>query len=68
MKNFIDAWNENGDNKTYSVYELFDDGKKFELFSHNDKFTCFCWMENHKYDCTQALRNGKSILILEENK
>ena len=49
----------------YGVYEVFDDGKRFLLFEHNDRFTCVVYAQNHQ-DATTALRNRWSILIIEE--
>ena len=31
----------------FTVYELsINDSRKFPVYSHNDKFTCECWVEN----------------------
>ncbi len=48
----------------YTVYEVFEDGKRFALFTHDDHFTCEVWMRNHEF-CTTALRNGWSKLVIE---
>lgn len=53
-------------NGRYGVFEVFkSDGKRYLLYTHDDKFTCECWATNHD-DCTTALRNGSSFLIIEE--
>lgn len=49
----------------YGVYEVFEDGKRFLLFEHNDRFTCEVYARNHQ-DATTALRNRWSSLIIEE--
>lgn len=49
----------------YGVYEVFEDGKRFLLFEHNDRFTCEVYAQNHQ-DATTALRNRWSSLIIEE--
>lgn len=48
----------------YAVYEVFEDGKKFCLFEHKDKFECECWAANHA-ECTNALRTGRAYLVIE---
>lgn len=47
----------------YAVFEVFDDGKRFLLFEHNDRFTCEVYARNHQ-DATTALRNGWSKLMI----
>lgn len=52
----------------FSVYEVFkSDGKKFLRFQSDDKFECEVFVDHHKYD-HGALLNGKSELIIEENR
>ena len=48
----------------FNIYEIFEDGKKYLLYSHEDRFTCEVWMRNHQY-CTTALSKGYSKLVLE---
>lgn len=52
--------------KMYTVYEIFPDGFRFNLFTSDDRFTCEVWMENHR-ECTNALKMGKSKLEIEED-
>lgn len=47
----------------FKVYECFNDGKMFLLYEDSDLFNCECWRANHA-TCTNALRLGKSILII----
>ena len=49
----------------YAVYEVFDDGKRFLLFEHSDRFTCEVYVYNHQ-DATTALRNRWSRLVIEK--
>ena len=51
--------------KRYIVYETFEDGTQFRLYADKDRYTCEVWMANHR-ECTNALRIGKSHLVLEE--
>jgi hypothetical protein len=49
----------------YTVYEVFkSDGKRYPLYTNNDCFECEVWMKNHA-ECTNALRIGRSYLIIE---
>lgn len=48
-----------------NVYEVFEDGKRFLLFSHSDRFTCEVYARNHS-EATTALRNRWSVLVIEE--
>ena len=50
----------------FTVYEVFEDGKRFPLFECEDRFTCEVWMANHN-DCTRALSQRWSWLEMVEN-
>lgn len=52
--------------RMYTVYEIFPDGFRFNLFTSDDRFTCEVWMENHR-ECTNALKMGESKLKIEED-
>lgn len=45
------------------VIEVFED-KAYTLFEDEDGWTCEVWLNNHKYDATNAVRTGKSKLML----
>ena len=47
----------------YAVFEVFEDGKRFLLFEHPDRFTCEVYARNSQ-DATTALRNGWSKLVI----
>lgn len=51
----------------YTVAEIFNDGFRFNLFMTDDRFEAEVWLENHR-ECTNALRIGKSHLVLEDNR
>ena len=47
----------------YAVFEVFEDGKRFLMFEHPDRFTCEVYARNSQ-DATTALRNGWSKLVI----
>lgn len=51
----------------YTIYEVFPDGAKYPMFYCDDFFTCEVWVSNN-FDCTSALMQGRSELIIEKQK
>ena len=51
----------------FTVYEVFEDGKRYIHCSCGDRFTAEVWARNHR-ECTNALRIGRSKLIIEDNR
>lgn len=51
---------------SFTVYELFMDGKEVARFSSNDKFECEVYVSHHQYD-NSIIRSGSSLIIRDSN-